>query len=894
MDILEAREEFVKLSIDNQIAPSSFVKIQSSNKAYIAQVIKCNQTIQGVVAYAKILYCYEGQLTAYDGLPPETDANVEIFTKEMLNLLSSQVKTPIILGKTFGGEFNIIADADSFNEKTLICTDNNVNKNLIVQNLVKQFNNAQKQVVILDLLGTIKAKKYVAGKDFKLPLNTSALTFMYNYCLNDVTGDSKSLISEIFKDLSDYSETVEFLPFKTLKNIVDDMVDKSHIFKLLAFKNKLTQFFNQGYFANNTKELQSIDCILKPQCVIIDLSRLDTPFLNQFLNYIYSKLSPNTQVFLEISNKISKKSIKDIFSFENIPTAFLAHSGFKYIREMQPFFRNFIVEPSLRNNEIFKHPLLKEMKKNEYLIYGNALNGIGLVSELTKILEIAEINKTSASQNNYLEQQENTVDNNNTDTNSSEKPIEINDDNTISQNLNYTNDTHLSEIESDIDKRSNSVIEEVVSSCQMPETMIMFEDEEEDKNTADEIVKNKIEESNELTKPEDEELSACSELISEEIVELKEDDLQEPVQTEINTIFDSQRDNIQDNNYSTEVHEADISEEYIDISGYEELNLTDSEENSAESSELIEPIEEVNIKHSDANNDVTELNDNELTEVNTPLEEVPNEALLEEQDNNVVEDFINDNTPQEELHINDNELLDENFIEELQENDNANSKNNLLEDDKNIQQDFLEPMEELDSTDDFIELTSDDIDENDIIIDISDDNLEEKEEENNDDVDSEIIQDVDKVYTTRREDDISDSDLDLIDELNSEVDSELLEISVDNDDELLQELDENENDTLDADSEPTESLEEISDAGEILETRSANTPIVPVYGAEIPPEDIVESDPIEQGDTVIHAKHGVGVVEKMVKYGNKQLYSINFENKGRRVLDPTLTEIKKA
>ena len=73
-----------------------------------------------------------------------------------------------------------------------------------------------------------------------------------------------------------------------------------------------------------------------------------------------------------------------------------------------------------------------------------------------------------------------------------------------------------------------------------------------------------------------------------------------------------------------------------------------------------------------------------------------------------------------------------------------------------------------------------------------------------------------------------------------------------------------------------------------------NNAIIPVYGADIPAEDIVISDSIEQGDSVSHAKYGNGVVEKMIKYGSKTLYSINFDNVGRRLLDPTLTEIKKA
>ena len=78
-----------------------------------------------------------------------------------------------------------------------------------------------------------------------------------------------------------------------------------------------------------------------------------------------------------------------------------------------------------------------------------------------------------------------------------------------------------------------------------------------------------------------------------------------------------------------------------------------------------------------------------------------------------------------------------------------------------------------------------------------------------------------------------------------------------------------------------------------MEKREANTPIVPIYDAEIPQEDIVVSDAIQQGDAVIHTKYGNGIVEKMIKYGSKTLFAINFENVGRRLLDPTLTEIKR-
>jgi len=66
---------------------------------------------------------------------------------------------------------------------------------------------------------------------------------------------------------------------------------------------------------------------------------------------------------------------------------------------------------------------------------------------------------------------------------------------------------------------------------------------------------------------------------------------------------------------------------------------------------------------------------------------------------------------------------------------------------------------------------------------------------------------------------------------------------------------------------------------------------VPVY-----PADDITYNPntvsYEPGDRVSHPKYGEGIVEKMLKYGNKILCSINFEN-GRRLLDPSISELQK-
>lgn len=93
--------------------------------------------------------------------------------------------------------------------------------------------------------------------------------------------------------------------------------------------------------------------------------------------------------------------------------------------------------------------------------------------------------------------------------------------------------------------------------------------------------------------------------------------------------------------------------------------------------------------------------------------------------------------------------------------------------------------------------------------------------------------------------------------------------------------------------EKIEIIEEPSPAPreDILPVQMASTPIVPVYSADIEPK--VQVPELVQGDIVTHLKYGRGTVEKLISYGSKTLCSINFDNVGRRLLDPTLSELKK-
>ena len=828
MKIIEVRDGFIKFEADESIYLSSFIKVDGEDKSYLAQVIQQKDNI----SFAKILFLLSGgELLNYDKTLPSIDSEITDYTSEIIDT-TIKYEQPVIVGKTETDK-NLVVDLSAFNKKTIISIDDKESNNILIKNLVKQFANAGKKTVIIDTLGNINSEKYTAGTDFKLPLDKTSLEFMYKECLGDATADSKSTIIDIFRELAEYSETVPFVPFSILQSIVNNMVEKEHVFKLLVLKNKLTKFAKLGYFASNKKEVDTLSQILNSKTAVIDLSKVDTLFQNRFLAYLYDSIqeNDNIQIILELSNTISKKNLKKVLT-SNVPTAFITHSKFSYLNDIKNFFDNFIVVPSVANNQIFRiyATFLKALKSDSFLIVGEATNYIPFVS---KIIPIDETLSNSSAETIKAEDLEDIIheDISNVETgDSSDNYIE-----TIRQNQPAEDKV----IEA-IDEKSNSAIAEITENLEMPDEIEMFaeNDIENDENID-------FEEEKENNEQETAENENISEELTEELI----------IEPEVKEIELTEEKNELEEELSQEtIDTIEEHEDNVEIIPYENIE----NENFDEDIQLKTDIENIQGVNQGVNQGVQEESQEEAQEL-----------VIDDSDIDVLTEDIEPSDIQKETSIPEDaetELPLEETVEEAIPINNDNL-------------DFEE----------IVELDPAETDASDIIVDMEDgfsDSYDEDKAE-------EIAKDVDKVFTTRQDnEEFSDSDLDFIDELNND-DSELIK-EAENDEVLLEELIGNDDDEILQESSENENLEEIKDyEPEILEKRESSTPIVPVYDADIPQEDMVESDPIEQGDSVVHAKYGIGVVEKMIKYGNKTLYSINFENIGRRLLDPTLTEIKK-
>ena len=74
------------------------------------------------------------------------------------------------------------------------------------------------------------------------------------------------------------------------------------------------------------------------------------------------------------------------------------------------------------------------------------------------------------------------------------------------------------------------------------------------------------------------------------------------------------------------------------------------------------------------------------------------------------------------------------------------------------------------------------------------------------------------------------------------------------------------------------------------QVQSAETTL-PIFNNEDADEEPYEYE-FEEGMRVTHQKYGTGSILKVVKYSNRCLLQIEFENSGKRLLDPKIAKIK--
>ncbi len=872
MKILDVRGNLVKIESSKPVHISSLLKISDSNNSYIAQVLYTESNNSCHVVFAKLLACPDAPFLPVDVQGVSKDSACEIL--DVANIIKNLGHTSDIVAGELAYEQGLVtADKELFDKKMLIVSEKDVDSNLLISNFAHQIKHLGYNTIVFDTLGTMDGIKLTAGVDFKLPLNEHAIGFIFNKYFSDITEESRSIVSSIFTELKTYASTVPYIPFKSFKSVIDNVFNYSQNLSLYFFKTKLEKLSDADVFANSHEEVMDWTSLSEfgPGTIIIDLSHVDRLFVSEYISLVLNSFK-NTDcklyAFAKLTDGVSDKDfIREVIESENVITSCIVHSDFRFLQPLKQNCGSIIVFGGIKKPDNFDYCkfILKNMPPDKYILTGNIAAPYSLVFQLKEITEVVPKADDIPAESSLTEEEGSS--------HPADSDLEINDETPSVEQPEVVPEVFAAEEATVNDENSEEVNSAEISDVEpvnvVPEADVVpeenFDKPLEEQPELPLTGESEPSDSAVEAKYEPVEITDTEELIvNEEIPELS-DSTELPVEIEeYEPVTEPEIDNVQVENSQIPI---DVTEEEGDVLNTPDIPDYESDENIA-----LTPIDEEPVILE------TEVPDSAQTE--TELVDEEPELTLNEPVADAEIEISGDIPELDELELDESER----FYEGMP----------LIEDDTELK------LEE----EDLLPVEEESINEIDNALNIDSENSTETEESAKTPeelLDEEIRRDVDKVYMAPQHestDELSEDDLDFIEEL---VGTEDLVIEEPDAEDTLEVVDTNEDIVQHSDLLPDEppipentAADKSEEDGAILQQRNTATPAVPIYAAEIPDDAIVHSDPIQQGDRVVHVKFGVGVVEKIFSYGTKNFCSINFENIGRKVLDPNITELKKA
>lgn len=764
MNIIEVKNNLVKLCYEDELVLSGFIKIDDTNKSYIAQILHLEATRIGKVAIAKIIFNYNNGISAYDGSIPSLRA--ELQPVDTAILLETLDKTnPLNLGKLAEQKHNIIVNLDVLKDNPIICAEKFFTTKVLLNNFALQLQARKQKIVVFDTSGIFKTNKLTITKDFKLPLNSSTINYIYEKGFVDATAESKAMIQAIFEELSEYSKTVEFIPFDTFKAVVDSEFMRTKLIQLVILKNKIKQIRDWNVFAQNEAEFNVLkEKFKKDETIVIDISCLKESLQKECIKYVYSvlkEIDAEFYAFTPLSNDNSDKFLlKQIIDTENVHTTTICGYDYKLVNELKKRSKNMLMFTPLKQQRDFGgyNIFLQKLAEDEFIAYGKMTKFVPLIGKLhqlsTSEIYIPKVKET------IQQIQQPTIE---------PKPI-------VEPVI--TNETPIVEPQ----------IETPVQSIEQPSKPI----------TTEEVQPIPVEPV-QIEEPQPE---PVQEIQPQPQEETEKEQVAEPVQQPTLTFVDDEEENEEEIIQETQVTQPEqpVQEEPI----VEEVQPTPVEEIQTPTAEVVETPEIVD-----------EIPANEPIE---EITEVPVEQPIQPQ--------VEPQPVANEVEAALNEVPD-------------------IEDDEELSDDDLDMIEELSKPDEEIQAINP---------------VEPQIEPQQEPVQEIKPQPQQNVQPEPQ----PQPQVQPQPQAEHPVDKEIQNAQMPNV----------------ATPEP-------------LQTRANTTHVVPDYPSNIPDEDKVKSDVIQQGDRVMHQEFGEGVVEKMINYGDKLLCSVNFASVGRRLLNPEISEMKK-
>lgn len=398
MKLLEIKNNLVKLSYDEGENPvlGRFIVLATNAKSYVAQFVNLKSDNVNNFAIAKLLFTFtqDGVVDNYDGSIPSLSSELSFLpSEELLDLLP--VETPVKFGNLAQQDEMLCLDISVFERNFTVFAENNVNKTTFISNCARQLFQMKEKSVIIDADNFFEDyPKIEFAKDFKLPLNSEMIDYLFEYELTEVDAATKAVIQDIFYAVQQYIKSLdfEFLPIDNFVDVVANQYKDTQMPELALLKNKLLKYRDANVFANTKEEVLVFkEKLAEKNCSIIDLKNIHESLQKEVILFIHKALDVEKKYiyfFVPLTDGNSdKKLLKQLLNNNHVFTTVLVSHSYKYARELKAFAENIMLfaPQTLQHDFATYNTFLNKLNMNECIVYGKLTQGIPFVLDMSDL-----------------------------------------------------------------------------------------------------------------------------------------------------------------------------------------------------------------------------------------------------------------------------------------------------------------------------------------------------------------------------------------------------------------------------------------------------------------------------------------------------------------------------
>ena len=398
MKLLEIKNNLVKLSYAETENPilGRFIILGSNEKSYVAQFVNLKSDTINNYAIAKLLFTFtpDGVVDNYDGSVPNMDSELSFLAaEELLNLLP--IETPVKIGNLAQQDEMLSLDISVFERNFTIFVEKDSNKKTFISNCVRQLFQMKEKSVIVDTCNLFEDyPKIVFSKDFKLPLNSKMIDYIFEYELTEVDAPTKAVIQDIFYAVQQYIDTLDFkfLPIDNFVDVVANQYKDIQMPELALLKNKLLKYRDANVFANTKEEVLAFkERLNEKNCSIIDIKDINEPLQKEVMSFIHQALTEYEKYIYFFApltdNNSDKKLLKQFINNNHVFTTILVSSSYKYAQELKQHAQNILLfTPNDINHDFAAYnKFLNKLNSDECIAFGKLTQGIPFIVDMSDL-----------------------------------------------------------------------------------------------------------------------------------------------------------------------------------------------------------------------------------------------------------------------------------------------------------------------------------------------------------------------------------------------------------------------------------------------------------------------------------------------------------------------------